>query len=163
MQDFQFSFNPIYKKFVRELKDDESKKSIVCLSFYLDADVFMDHAYAHVKKENLKRGDEFPKITVMQYLNQMKLKLEKQEENNNAAMMGEDYIREVDEYSEETHSDEYRPRRQSKSRQTPEKQFTSKSDKTYEESKLGEKGGFENAKTIQKRINQLIFQKSSPG
>lgn len=25
MPDFQFSFSPIYKKFVRELKDDESK------------------------------------------------------------------------------------------------------------------------------------------
>ncbi len=25
MNDFQFSFNPIYKKFVRELRDDESK------------------------------------------------------------------------------------------------------------------------------------------
>ena len=25
MTDFQFSFSPIYKKFVRELKDDESK------------------------------------------------------------------------------------------------------------------------------------------
>ena len=24
MTEFQFSFNPIYKKFVRELKDDES-------------------------------------------------------------------------------------------------------------------------------------------
>ena len=29
----------------------------------------------------------------------------KQEENNNAAL-GDDYIREVDEYSEETHSDD---------------------------------------------------------
>lgn len=42
----------------------------------------------------------------MSYLNQMKVKLEKQEENKNAAMMGDDYIREVDEYSEETHSDD---------------------------------------------------------
>ena len=32
------------------------------------------------------------------------MKLEKAEENNNA--MGDDYIREVDEYSEETHSDD---------------------------------------------------------
>ena len=40
----------------------------------------------------------------MSYLNQMKVKLEKAEENNNA--MGDDYIREVDEYSEETHSDD---------------------------------------------------------
>lgn len=42
----------------------------------------------------------------MSYLNQMKVRLEKLEETNNAAMLGDDYIREVDEYSEETHSDD---------------------------------------------------------
>lgn len=43
----------------------------------------------------------------MSYLNHLKAKLEKQEENNSAAMHGDDlYIREVDEYSEETHSDD---------------------------------------------------------
>lgn len=43
----------------------------------------------------------------MSYLNYLKTKLEKQEETNNAAMMSDDYfIREVDEYSEETHSDD---------------------------------------------------------
>ena len=63
-------------------------------------------AYKHVQKENLKRGEDQPKLTVMSYLNQMKVKLEKIEETNNAALMGEDFIREVDEYSEETHSDD---------------------------------------------------------
>ena len=43
----------------------------------------------------------------MSYLNHLKAKLEKQEENNSAAMHGDDlYIREVDEYSEETHSED---------------------------------------------------------
>ena len=43
----------------------------------------------------------------MSYLNHLKTKLEKQEENNSAAMHGDDlYIREVDEYSEETHSED---------------------------------------------------------
>jgi len=28
MPDFQFSFSPIYKKFVRELRDEESKNEI---------------------------------------------------------------------------------------------------------------------------------------
>ncbi len=32
MPDFQFSFSPIYKKFVRELRDEESKFTI--LTFY---------------------------------------------------------------------------------------------------------------------------------
>ncbi len=61
-----------------------------------------------MKKENLKRGDDQPKLTVMSYLNHLKTKLENQEENKNAAMMSDDYyIREVDEYSEETHSDDH--------------------------------------------------------
>jgi len=38
----------------------------------------------------------------MGYLNQMKAKLEKQEEHNNAALMGDDYIIEVNKYSEES-------------------------------------------------------------
>ena len=59
----------------------------------------------HVKKENLKRSDDKQKLTVMNYLNQMKIKLEKQVEINNAAL-GDDYIREVEEYSEESHSDD---------------------------------------------------------
>jgi hypothetical protein len=43
----------------------------------------------------------------MSYLNHLKAKLEKQEERNSAAIHGDDlYIREVDEYSEETHSDD---------------------------------------------------------
>ena len=55
----------------------------------------------------MKKSDDQQKWTVMSYLNHLKTKLEKQEENNNAAMMGDDqYIREVDEYSEETHSDD---------------------------------------------------------
>jgi hypothetical protein len=37
----------------------------------------------------------------------MKIKLEKQEETNNAAI-DDDYIREVEEYSEESHSEEGR-------------------------------------------------------
>jgi hypothetical protein len=41
----------------------------------------------------------------MGYLNHLKTKMEKQEENNN--VMGDEYfIREVDEYSEETHSED---------------------------------------------------------
>ncbi len=60
----------------------------------------------YVKKENQKRGEDGNKLTVMSYLNHLKIKLEKQEENNSAAMLGEGYIREVDEYSEETHSDD---------------------------------------------------------
>jgi hypothetical protein len=53
----------------------------------------------------MKRGDDQPKLTVMSYLNHLKQKLEKQEENNQG--MGDDYyIREADEYSEETHSDD---------------------------------------------------------
>ena len=42
----------------------------------------------------------------MSYLSQLKAKLEKQDESNNAALMGEDFIKEADEYSEETHSDD---------------------------------------------------------
>lgn len=42
----------------------------------------------------------------MSYLNQMKVKLEKQEESNNAALGGDDFIREVEAYSEESHSDD---------------------------------------------------------
>ena len=66
----------------------------------------MDHAFKHVQKENLKRSEDQTKLTVMGYLNQMKAKLEKLEEHNNAALMGDDYIIEVNEYSEETHSDD---------------------------------------------------------
>ncbi len=92
--DFQFSFNPIYKKFVREIRDDENE------------DPLEDKAYLFVKKENAKKADDQQKWTVMSYLNHLKTKMEKQEENNSAAMHGDDlYIREVDEYSEETHSD----------------------------------------------------------
>jgi hypothetical protein len=68
----------------------------------------IDTAYMHVKKENMKKTDDQPKLTVMSYLNYLKTKLEKQEETNTAAMLGGDdyFIREVDEYSEETHSDD---------------------------------------------------------
>lgn len=59
-----------------------------------------------MQKENLKRSEDQTKLTVMGYLNQMKAKLEKLEEHNNAALMGDDYIIEVNEYSEETHSDD---------------------------------------------------------
>lgn len=44
---------------------------------YLDSDPLVDNAYLHVKKENLKRGDDQPKLTVMSYLNHLKTKLEK--------------------------------------------------------------------------------------
>jgi hypothetical protein len=68
----------------------------------------VDQALVHVKKENAKKSEDQPKLTVMSYLNQMKVKMEKQEENNNAAIMGDDFIKEVDEYSEETHSEDDR-------------------------------------------------------
>ena len=44
--DFQFSFNPIYKKFVRELRDEENE------------DPLEDKAYLYVKKENAKKTDD---------------------------------------------------------------------------------------------------------
>ena len=44
--DFQFSFNPIYKKFVRELRDEEND------------DPLEDKAYLYVKKENAKKTDD---------------------------------------------------------------------------------------------------------
>ena len=73
--DFQFSFNPIYKKFVREIRDEESKLNKYSL-YFIDQDPLVDNAYLHVKKENLKRGDDQPKLTVMSYLNHLKTKLE---------------------------------------------------------------------------------------
>lgn len=148
MSDFQFSFNPIYKKFVRELRDDEN------------AEVLTDHAYMYVKKENLKRSDEQQKLTVMSYLNQQKIKLEKQEENNNIAM-GDDYIREVDEYSEETHSDDMYG-----NRKRTEKQTTSKSRDTIDDPKKNDYSNIntvEQMRNVQKRINQLLNQKFIPG
>jgi hypothetical protein len=42
----------------------------------------------------------------MKYLNELKDKMEKLDENNNAAINGEDFIKEADEYSEETHSED---------------------------------------------------------
>jgi len=45
-----------------------------------------------VRKENLKRGEDQPKLTVMSHINQQKVKMEKQEENNKATLMGENYI-----------------------------------------------------------------------
>ena len=43
----------------------------------IDSDPLVDNAYLHVKKENLKRGDDQPKMTVMSYLNHLKTRLEK--------------------------------------------------------------------------------------
>lgn len=45
MPDFQFSFSPIYKKFVRELRDEESK---LIFDLNLDGETLMDMAYKHV-------------------------------------------------------------------------------------------------------------------
>ena len=87
-------------------KSEMRKVSFSILNL-IDHDPLVDNAYLHVKKENLKRSEDQPKLTVMSYLNHLKTKLENQEENKNAAMMSDDYyIREVDEYSEETHSDD---------------------------------------------------------
>jgi hypothetical protein len=105
----------------------------------IDNDTLVDHAFLHVKKENMKRSDDQQKMTVMGYLNQMKAKLEKIEETNNAAMMGDDYIKEVDEYSEETHSDDMYGN--GNRRKKTEKQSTSKSKDTNEETKKIEQVG----------------------
>eukprot|EP00347_Sterkiella_histriomuscorum_P005463 403356519 len=152
MSDFQFSFSPIYKKFVRELRDDEN------------ADSLLDIYYKHVQKENIKRGDDQQKLTVMSYMNQVKAKMEKMEENKNAAMMGDDYIREVDEYSEETHSDDgFNGRRR---RGGKDQTNSMKSHETIDDSKKGsESEGLtqEQQRNMQKRINQLLYQKGNLG
>lgn len=88
--DFQFSFSPIYKKFVRELRDEENKDPLV------------DTAYHYVKKVNNSRGPEQEKLSVMNYLN----KLYTQFKNANNKMIDDGgFIEEVNAYSEETHSD----------------------------------------------------------
>lgn len=115
----------------------------------------------HVKKENLKRSDDKQKLTVMNYLNQMKIKLEKQVEINNAAM-GDDYIREVEEYSEESHSDDgFMPKKGGIDRQG-----TSKASGSLSESKKEEQINLAKEaqmKDWKKRIAILITQRFMPG
>ena len=79
------------------------------------------------------------------------MKLEKAEENNNA--MGDDYIREVDEYSEETHSDDmYGNGRGKRQEKASNKSKESSSDLKKVEVQT-QKQIDEQARNLQKRIN----------
>jgi hypothetical protein len=87
--DFQFSFSPIFKKFVRELQDEENNDPVI------------DKEYLYVKRINNNRGSEKERLTVMKHLHNLKIKLEAKEK----IIVDGDFIEEVDAYSEETHSD----------------------------------------------------------
>lgn len=87
--DFQFSFNPIFKKFVRELQDEENNDPII------------DKEYLYVKRVNNNRGIDKERLTVMKHLHNLKIKFEAKEK----IIVDGDFIEEVDAYSEETHSD----------------------------------------------------------
>jgi len=87
--DFQFSFSPIFKKFVRELQDEENNDPVI------------DKEYLYVKRINNNRGSGKETLTVMKHLHNLKIKLEAKEK----IIIDGDFIEEVDAYSEETHSD----------------------------------------------------------
>jgi hypothetical protein len=87
--DFQFSFNPIFKKFVRELIDEENMDPII------------DKEYLYVKRINNSRTNGKEHLTLMKHLYNQKLKFEAKEK----IIVDGDFIEEVDAYSEETHSD----------------------------------------------------------
>ena len=97
----------------------------------------------------------------MSYLNYLKTKLEKQEETNSAAMMGGDdyFIREVDEYSEETHSDDIYVNT------NPNKQNTKLlkgQTETYDYQSKFKNNMDDFGKSRQKRINELLNSRFMP-
>ncbi len=143
--DFQFSFSPIYKKFVRELKDDDNK------------DPLIDQYYLYVKAHNMRKGEESgDKLTVMKYLNIQKAKMEHTNDRIN-----DHFIQEVDEYSEEDHSEsglnEYSGSRKNGNLRTAKTGFGVEFDLG-----ISKYGNDDKNKNMQKRINDILNSRYVP-
>lgn len=78
--------------------------------------------------------------------------MEKADENNNAALMGEDFIKEVDEYSEETHSDDGITNKRHGKRNRADDSESKRTEQSVTTTNVTEKD-------MRKKIDQMLYGK----